>query len=126
MAYAFDQSFITLQAADNLTAYRYRVMRISGENLCNVASNVAANTAFGILDNDPTSGQAARVAVAGVTKVYSGGTVTAGLLLTHNSSAQVLNATSGQLVVGRALQTGVAGDLVSVFIQPAFFAAVAV
>lgn len=116
----------TLQAGANLSNSRFRFVRISAENLVDIASNASANTAFGVLMNDPSSGQAARICVGGAPKVYAGGTVTAGQLVTHTSSGSVLNATSGQLVVGRALSTGVAGDLVQIDLAKPFFAAVGV
>lgn len=128
MAYLNEQSFLSFQAAENLTAFKYRAVRLSSEGFVNVASNAGANTCIGILDNDPASGTMARVAVSGTSKIYAGGAITAGVLVTHTASGYATAATSGQLVIGRAITTaGAAGDIITIQqADPAFFAAIAV
>lgn len=128
MAYLNEQSFLTFQAAENLSAFKYRAVRLSAEGQVNVASNAGANTCIGILDNDPTSGQSARVAVAGASKIYASAAITAGALVTHTASGYAAAATSGQLVIGRALTTAAnAGDIITIQQSDvAYFAAIAV
>lgn len=128
MAYKNTQEFLTFQAATDLTAFRYRAVRLSAEGQVNVASNVAANTCIGVLDNDPASGTSARVAVAGVSKIYTSAAITAGALVSHTASGYALAATSGALVIGRALTTAAnAGDIITIEQSDvAYFAAIAI
>lgn len=116
----------TYGAGGDLSGSRYRFMTFTAERVVNIASGIAVNRAIGVLMNDPTSGQAARIAIGGQAKVYAGGTVTAGLLQTHGTSGAILDATSGQLIVGRAITAGAAGDLCAIELCQPFFAAVAV
>lgn len=128
MAFKNTQEFLTFQAATDLTAFKYRAVRLSAEGIVNVASNVAANTCIGILDNDPASGTSARVSVNGTAKLYASAAITAGTLIGHTASGYAVTATSGGIVIGRAITTAVnAGDVITVQqADPAFFAAIAV
>lgn len=127
MSYANDTRFLTFKAAENLTAFQFRAMRISAEGIVNVASNVAANQFVGILASATSSGQNARVAVGGVSRATAGGNITAGALVTHTASGFITAAASGNLVIGRALTTAAANELVSVQLaEPSYFAAIGV
>lgn len=113
-----------LKAAGDLTAHQYRVMRGAGANLVNACSETAvtslgAQQAIGVLQNNPNTDEAATVAYAGVSKAVAGAAVTANLMVTHNASAQVINAVSGAVVIGRALEAaGAAGDKITVLLFP--------
>ena len=121
MAFENEQLRTTFSAAGDLSANQYRVMRLSGVMTVNLASLNTAKTAIGVLLNKPAAaGRAAALALSGVTKAYAGGTVTAAQLITHDGSGQVITAVSGSMVLGHALESGVANDLISIRLMPYF------
>jgi len=74
---------------------------------------------IGILVNDPdTSGHAAEVAIAGVTKVQLGGASTAGNSLGPDAAGRLVavaegdSGSSGRFVIGIALQSGTSGEII--------------
>ena len=114
---------VTLQADADLSAYQYRVVRVSGSNLCNIASLATVDDAIGVLLNNTASaaGLACEVAVGGVTKVYAGASaITAGVKLTHDSSGFAILATSGTLILGTALASVDAYNTLPIILQPYF------
>jgi hypothetical protein len=118
MAENNDQMTMTYKAAADLSAFKYRVMRNTGERTTNCASlateGFAAGT-IGILQNSPASGQNATICYAGISKAVAAGSVTQGVILTTNGSGKVTAAASGDLAVGQAL-TGASAenDVISV------------
>ena len=112
-----------LSAAADLSAYQYRVVRLSAAKAVNVASNnlgtSAVGLAAGILQNKPSAaGRAASVAVSGLSKAVAGATVTVNALVTHDGSGYVIDAVSGSTVIGRALEAAAAQETFSVMLQP--------
>ncbi len=97
----------TMRSGGDLTATQYHVLRQSAANTTLVASNPGggSNDVIGVQQNKPDSGQSITIGYFGETKVVGGGTVTAGLLQATNGSGRVIDATSGDLVVGQALET---------------------
>lgn len=95
-------------AAADLSAHQYGVVRFAAATTVNICSEVLASAAtkapIGVLQNKPTAGLAAQVAVFGLTKIRVGGTVTAGAPISYNSSGHVVDAVSGDMVIGRAMQ----------------------
>lgn len=98
------QGVFTMTAAIDLTDEQYHIVEESAAGVCNISSddNAGAATMVGILQNKPDSGQAARVADSGESKVKAGGSITAGTWLTCGGSGLAAAATSGDLVFGRA------------------------
>lgn len=113
---------LTATAVADLTGKQFHVLRHAGARLVNQASNAASSFTLGIvgvLQNKPNSGQAATVGYSGRSKVVAGAAVTAGRLLTTNSSGRAINATSGQLVFGRALDAaGANGEVITALLMP--------
>lgn len=111
-------------AAFDATNWQYRIMRFSGDEACNVASNAVSSARneipSGVLQNNPASGQAATIAYAGVTKIVAGAAVNARALITTNGSGQAVAAASGDMVVGRCI-TGCAnaGEMIAALVFPA-------
>lgn len=97
-----------LTAAASLNNHQYGVVRISAANKVNIASevNVAGptKTAFGVLQNKPYVDEPAAVRVFGLSKVIAGGTITNGAYVSYNSSGHVIDAVSGDVTIGRALE----------------------
>lgn len=75
--------------------------------------------AIGILQNLPKIGEAATVMVGGVSKAQLGATLaTVGVKLMADTDGQLILATSGNYVIARLLEAGVAGDVVAVLLLP--------
>lgn len=66
---------------------------------------------YGILQNNPVSGVAADVGISGPSKAVYGGTVTRDDYVTTDSSGRMVTATTGQLACGKAMFSGVLGDI---------------
>ena len=73
---------------------------------------------YGILQNKPTSGQAADVGFIGISKANAGGTIAAGAILMTNASGQLIawTAGSGYAQVGQALEAAVSGQIFTAYI----------
>lgn len=110
-------------AAADLSAKQYLGVKLSAARAVNV---VAASTdvPYGVLQNKPTSGQAADVCLFGLTKAVAGGTIAAGAKLMFNASAQVITWASGagNTVVGQALEAGVVNQVISILYSPELIA----
>ena len=110
-----DQATNTLEAAANLSALQYHIMRISAANKCNVSSQATDSDMCGILLNKPQSGEGASIAYSGRGKVVAGGAVTAGDHITCNGSGRAATVTSGQVALGQALETsGADGQIIDI------------
>src|SRR3972149_1729195 len=95
----------TMEAAADLSAKQYHIVRGSAANKCNQGSASTDSGLIGILQNKPQSGEFACVADGGISKVVAGGTVTANGPVTTNGSGRAANAVSGEMVIGRAIDT---------------------
>lgn len=111
----------TAQAAADLTNTRYHILRWAAAGTTNIASHAAATAvlgAIGVQQNVGTSGQAVKVSYTGQSKVVAGGAVTANVLITNNGSGRAAAATSGDIVVGRALEAATQdGDVIRCLLQ---------
>lgn len=111
------------KANADLTGKQYHIVRFAGANLVDQASHAAAAFsvgAVGVLQNKPNSDEAAEVAYFGESKVTAGAAVTAGRMITTNSSGRAINASSGEIIVGRALDAaGADGEFFRALLFPA-------
>lgn len=108
------------------------ISRIAGADLsaaqfCGVKLNAsgqvvlagAGEAAIGILQNKPTSGQIATVCVAGVSFMKAGGVVAPGFVTT-NASGRAATPTTGQYILGSAIEAAAAnGEAISVLVNQA-------
>jgi len=105
MAARGDQMCVGLEAASDLSALQYRVVRVVANNAVNIASQSSVARAMGILQDTPSSGQACRVAFVGETKAVAGAAIAnVGVQLSHTASGTVIAATSGLCVIGYNLE----------------------
>ncbi len=119
MIRAFEKSFLStndLSAAAN----QYTIVKADVSNDESIVLAAAATDPIvGILVNLPKAGKAANVQWLGSCKVLAGGTITRGDKVTANSSGAAITTTSsGNTVVGIALQSAVSGDLFEVLLTP--------
>src|SRR3990167_11290259 len=94
MATAQNEQIITLTAGEDLSAKQYYLSTIStgADNPASLAGD--GNKAFVIL-NEPSTGQAASLAIGGVTKVVAGAAFTRGDKLASNGSGKAITAVAG-------------------------------
>src|SRR3972149_6262016 len=110
MATVQNEQIITLTAGEDLSAKQYYLATIStgADNTASLAGD--GNKAYVIL-NEPSTGQAASLAIGGVTKVVAGAAFTRGDKLASNGSGKAITAVGGgtQHGVGFALESA-SGD----------------
>lgn len=99
---------------------QFLCVKLSGSRTVTVC---AANTdiVHGILQNDPKSGQAANVAIAGVSKAVAGAAITAGAGLMSDTSGRVITWTTAGTnpVLGQAIETATgAGQVIAILVTP--------
>lgn len=130
MAFEGDlQNTWTWEAGADLSAAQYHVVSVATTGAVSLATATAANQAnasnfVGVLQNNPTSGKDATVALAGsITKAVKGAAAVAiGDTLTVTTAGKVSTATATtQVVVGQALSASTAtaaGEVITVLLSP--------
>jgi len=94
---------------------QFSAVAISGD--LTVGAPTAGGPIFGVIQNNPISGEAAEVECKGITKALLSGTVAAGNLLMVDSAGKFLVCTSGNVAVGQAMEAGVANDIITVYLS---------
>lgn len=116
------EAWPAVTAAFDATGYQYRVMRFAAAETFNVASNAVSLDRFeapaGILQNNPSSGRAGTVAFFGPSKAVAGAAVAAREYITTNGSGKVIEAASGDVVIGRSIEAAATDDVFSVMLFP--------
>lgn len=117
------QTITGLTAAASLNNHQYGVVRYAAATTVNICSEVQAFAALkgpvGVLQNKPRNGEEATVAYLGMSKVIAGGTITAGAPISYDSSGHVIDAVSGDTVIGRGLEAATtAGEIVTALLLP--------
>jgi len=107
-------SYPGVVASGDLSSYQFYVMKhASTAGACIVAVTAATDTLLGVLQNKPTSGQAAKIAFNGIPKVACETGIAAGDALTCSSTGRATKTTTDlDQVIGFALVASVtAGDI---------------
>lgn len=107
---AFEESLtsISVQASADLSGSQYRAMVINADGRLAAAST--GGSMDGLLQDKPNAaGLAGAIAIDGVSKAVVGAAVTAGDDLAVGSAGKLVTATTGDVVVARALADG-SGD----------------
>src|ERR1022692_4039905 len=97
---------ISVPAAADLSAKQFYAVTVGST----AALAATGKNADGFLQNKPTSGVAASVAIFGVTKAAITDTITAGALLEVASGGTLINHSSGT-IVAKALDGGATGNV---------------
>lgn len=94
----------SFEAAADLSAHQYKILRMTAAGTVNLA-NAGNQDAFGVLQNKPQAGEMAAVAGPGAeTKVIAGAAIgSAGVYLASDANGLAVTATSGEMVIGTAL-----------------------
>jgi hypothetical protein len=102
--------------------HQYKFVKVTGARTAGLAVAAANERVIGVLQNKPqNTGEAATVAVDGVSKVLAGGAITAGSGVKVNASGLAVAWVAGTddegLCTGIALTAGVSGELMSVLLR---------
>lgn len=105
-------------AAADLSSGQFLAVKITAARAVNLAS-AGGELIYGILQNKPTSGQAADVGFIGVTKAVAGAAFSAGAQLMTDTSARLITSTGTNHRVATALEAATgAGQLITVMLGP--------
>ena len=120
MAYEGSQITIgTLTAAADLSGKQYYFVKLASATTVNVCSAVT-DKPIGVLQNTPTSGQAAEVTLFGISKINLDGTTVAGDLLGTAADGQAAVYTTTDTTkyqCGQAIEAGAANTVATAFIN---------
>lgn len=119
MAYEANlQSVAGLTASADLSAYQFRFVKVNGSGQVEL-NTTAGGICDGVLQDKPTAQtHSATVAFSGVSKVVASTSINAGALIASTTVGKAVTATTGQTVLGRALEAaGADGDLISVLLN---------
>lgn len=96
-------------AGADLSSDQYKLVKISGATV--VLTDIAGEAAIGVLQNDPVSGDAAGVAIGGVTKIQLGATLAAGAKFSASAAGLAIAPTTGYQILGTIVEGGVSGEV---------------
>jgi hypothetical protein len=124
MAYEFSNAAVktTFTAGEDLSAAQFKFVKVDNGTGNVVAVSGATDRPVGVLQNAPTSGQAAEVTIVGGTKVKAGGSASPGQPLFSNGLAvgvTLAYGTTGSaaFVVGTFIEVAASGSIVSAVIN---------
>lgn len=117
---AIEQNLVTITraAGADLSSSQYKFVESNSSGTATVCGT-AGEYALGVLQNDPTSGNAATIAVSGISKVVLGDTVAINVEVSTDASGRAIPATTGHKIVGIAIVGGAVGNIGSVLLRPA-------
>lgn len=117
MAFEENKISVTLPASGDLSASQYCFVEVNSSGQAAVLG--AGLAADGILQNDPNAaGRAAEVAISGIVRVKCGGVVTRGGPVASDSAGKAVNAATGNIILGTALETGANGAIIAMLFHP--------
>lgn len=115
------QSLPGASASADLSAKQFHIVKMTGDKTVTFCAAVT-DLCMGVLQDAPTSGQPANVAIGGLSKVLAGGTITAGQLVGTDNAGKAVAIVAGtdttQYILGRAITGGASGEYISVLVTP--------
>jgi len=113
-----EEQLISLVAGQDLSAKQHHFVSVAADGQIDPTGDGAS--AVGVLKTKPdAAGKAATVCIGGRTKVKVGaGGVTQGGDVASNANGEAVDAATGDVVLGTALETGAAGDVMSIIFDP--------
>lgn len=104
-------------ATTDLSAKQYFAVKLDTAGDRNVVlASTGGERIYGILQNKPTAGLAADVCLTGLSKAQIGGTITRGDVLKTDTAGKLITASTGNIGVAEAMESGVAGDVRAVHV----------
>lgn len=108
---------VSLEAGQDLSTKQFCFVSVAADG--QIDPTGAGAMAQGVLQDTPAAaGRAALVAVAGKVKVLCGASVTRGGPVASTSTGTATNATTGNIILGTALETGASGRIIEILFQP--------
>ncbi len=104
----------SVETSVDLTASQYFAVALNTSGLLVLAG--AGEVALGIVQDKSDVGEVCDVMVTGESKAVYGATVTAGDLLTPNASGELVLATTGDITLAIARDSGVVDEIHTVFL----------
>ena len=98
---------VTLEADKDLSSKQYHFVKLDGAEVTDCS--VEGELAFGVLRNAPDDGEAATVAISGITNVVAGEAISAGDKVTTKADGRAQTATATDAILGWAVR-GASGD----------------
>lgn len=110
-------TLLTMEAGQDLSAKQYYFVTVAADGQIDPTGDGAE--ADGVLQNAPSAaGYAATVAVAGISQVVAGAAITRGASIASGSAGKAKTATSGNRVLGKAMDAAAAdGDIIRVLLK---------
>lgn len=125
-AHVYDKSFT---AAQDLSSSQFFILSSSADDVAAICVASSAGTvarAVGVLQNNPTSGNAANARLLGQSKVVasSSGTIAISAFVGCSTGGLAITATTGMWIIGvaRSASTGGAGQLIEAELRPMLYA----
>lgn len=108
---------VTLEAGQDLSTKQFYFVSVASDGQIDPTGD--GLDADGVLQDTPAAaGRAALVAIAGKVKVVCGGVVTRGGPVASDASGKAVNAATGDIILGVALETGADGRIIEILFQP--------
>lgn len=106
-------------ANSDLSAKQHHFVKFNGTASSDTVVAVASvdDRALGVLNNAPGAGEEAEVILTGVTKVKLAGTVARNDGVGADADGAGIKAAAGKRIYGLALESGVAGQIISVAVN---------
>lgn len=119
MSQANQGFWLSRLASADLSTHRYKAMKLAASNGVNIVTNGAADVVIGFLQNKPTSGKAASIAVgggSGTCKAMAAAAIAEGALVkVDNNGKIVTGGGGGDRNWGIALEAaGADGDVIEI------------
>jgi hypothetical protein len=113
MAYEVPGRVVSKITAASFASGQYRACVLNSSGLAAVPANGAA--IYGVVQNDPASGESAAVMIDGVTKWEAGAAIAAGANVATENDGRCITAAAGDVVCGIAeVAAGAAGVYIAV------------
>jgi len=115
MAFENPVLVLSLPAAADLSSSQHFIVKTSSGT---AALAGAGDVAMGVLQNDPVSGEAASIMVAGVSRLVAGAVIAEGAQVAADANGKGRTATTGDIVLGIALEAaGADGDIIPLLLN---------
>jgi hypothetical protein len=112
MAFTENMQTRSYVAGSDLSAKQFRFVSLAADGAVDATTDGAA--AAGVLLNNPAAAGAAGVAYDGRVTVVCGGTVTRGGAVASDSAGEAVDATTDDVILGYALETGADGQVITI------------
>lgn len=98
----------------------YRILKFATADTTVTPAAAATDALIGVSDQvGAASGEAVDITLVGVGEVCLGGSVTRGNSLTADADGQAVVAATGNVIIGKALKSGSAGDIIPILLHAA-------